>query len=81
MAKKKFFIDKHNLIPKHTVLSDKDKKALLERYQISIREMPKIFKNDSAIRNLDVKVGDIIKIVRDELTSGKTVYYRGVING
>ena len=80
MGKKKFYIDKHVLIPQHLKLSEKDKNDLLERYKISTKEIPKISKSDPAIRSLDVKSGDVIKIVRISPTAGETLYYRVVIS-
>jgi DNA-directed RNA polymerase subunit H len=80
MAKRKFHIEKHDLIPKHAVASEKEKKALFEKYQVTIKELPKMMKNDPAIRSLGAKVGDLIKITRNSSTAGESVYYRGVIN-
>jgi DNA-directed RNA polymerase subunit H len=54
---------------------------LFEKYNISIKELPKISRKDPAIEHLDAKEGDIIRIERESLTAGKTVYYRGVVNG
>jgi len=77
--KKKIEIKEHVLIPKHTKLNDKEKKELLERYGISLKNLPKIKKNDPAILSLDAKPGDVIKIERKSLTAGKAIYYRSVV--
>ena len=74
-------VTSHYLVPKHTKLSESEAKKFLEKYNISIKELPKILISDPAIANFDVKPGDIIKIDRASETAGKTVYYRGVING
>ena len=71
---------KHKLIPVHTKLSEKDKKEFLEQYKVDPTEIPKIFESDPALRHMDVKPGDIIKIERKSPTAGKTVFYRGVIS-
>lgn len=78
MAKTKVSISKHVLIPKHIKLGEKEKKELLEKYAISIRELPKIFKTDPAIINLDAKPGDVVKIIRESPTAGEAVFYRAV---
>lgn len=80
MATDKFDITKHILVPKHTLVSEKEKKQLFEKYNISIKELPKILADDPAVKHLKPKQGDIIKVVRNSPTSGETVYYRGVIN-
>ena len=80
LTKPKIDIAKHVLIPKHTKLSEKEKKDLLERYTISTKELPKIMSDDPAIAHLDAKQGDVIRIIRDSPTMGKSVFYRGVMN-
>jgi len=71
---------KHILIPKHTKLSDKEKKALLEKYQITVNDLPSIRADDTALVEIGVEEGDIIKVERDSPTAGNTVFYRGVTN-
>ena len=68
----------HVLIPKHKKLSEKEKKELLERYDVTLNELPSIMKSDPALIDMDVEVGDIIMIERDSPTAGRTVFYRGV---
>ncbi|MFA6072733.1 MAG: DNA-directed RNA polymerase subunit H [Candidatus Woesearchaeota archaeon] len=73
-------IVEHKLVPMHTKLSEKEAKALLEFHNVTIKELPKIYIDDPAIRHLDVKENDIIKIIRQSPTAGKIVFYRGVID-
>ena len=68
------------LIPKHAKLSEKEKAELLEKYNITLKELPKILKDDPAIAHLDVKNGDVVKITRRSPTAGEAIFYRGVIN-
>lgn len=77
MAKKEIRV--HSLIPKHKKLSDKDAKKVLEKYNITVKELPSILKTDNVLKNMDVDEGDVIMIERDSPTVGKTVFYRGVI--
>lgn len=67
-------------MPKHTKLSEKEKKELFERYNISLRELPKILKSDAALTDLNVETGDVIKITRMNPSTGPTQFYRGVVN-
>ena len=71
---------KHVLVPTHLKLTQKEKQELFEKYNISLKELPKISKRDPAIRHLDVEDGDIIKIVRISPTAGEAIFYRGVID-
>lgn len=76
----KFKIEEHVLVPKHSKLSDKDKKELLEKYQITLKELPKIMKKDPIVKELGVKPGDVVKIIRKSETAGESVFYRCVVN-
>ena len=81
MAKPKFDVSTHILVPKHTKISEKEKKEMFAKFNIdSPVFLPKISKDDPAIKGLDVKSGDIVKIVRKSLTAGEAVFYRGVTN-
>ncbi len=75
----KFKVSQHILVPKHIKLSEKDKKELLEEYHISLKELPKINKKDPAIQQLDIKKGDVIKIIRKSPSAGEAVFYRVVV--
>ncbi len=70
----------HVLVPKHIKISEKEKKEVFEKYHVSFSELPKIRLSDPALKGLDVKPGDVIKIIRNSKVAGKSVYYRGVIN-
>ncbi|MFP4119214.1 MAG: DNA-directed RNA polymerase subunit H, partial [Candidatus Woesearchaeota archaeon] len=69
---------RHVLVPKHEKISDTEKKKLMERYNITVKELPKIPKSDPALVGMDVQQGDVIKIIRNSPTAGETIFYRGV---
>ncbi len=71
---------KHIFVPEHKKLSEKEKQLLLEKYHITIKELPMILKSDPAIQGLNAKEGDIIMIKRNSPTAGKSVYYRAVVS-
>ena len=71
---------KHILIPTHEKISEKEKKELLTRYNVTIKQLPKISANDPALRGMDTKRHDVIRITRLSPTAGKTYFYRGVSN-
>ena len=80
MAKNKFDIAAHHLVPKHIKTSEKEKGLILKKYNITINELPKINIKDPAIANLKVVLGDVIKIIRLSPTVEETEYYRCVID-
>lgn len=73
-------VTKHVLVPKHVKATEKEKKALLDKYDITEEELAKIKLDDPAIQNLKVVPGDVIKIVRHSPTAGETEFYRCVVN-
>ena len=77
---KKFDVTNHILIPKHAKVSEREKKDIFSKYNITFKELPKISVNDPAIKHLKLSSGDIVKIVRESKTAGEAVYYRGVTN-
>ncbi len=80
MKKSSFDVQSHVLVPKHVKLNDKEKEKVLAKYGINVKQLPTISKKDPAIKNLDIKPGDIIEIIRKSPTVGNTKFYRGVIN-
>jgi len=74
----KIEITKHELVPKHSKLSEKECKELFEKYGIDVQNLPRIFRADPAIQHLDIKEDDVIKINRTSPTAGTTVFFRRV---
>ncbi len=69
------------LVPKHEIISEEEKVALLNKYKISLKQLPKILSSDPVVKVIGAKVGDVIKITRNEMEIGHTLYYRVVIKG
>jgi len=78
---KKFDSKKHSLVPKHTKISEREKEEIYKRYKLSSdRLLPGILKTDPAIASLNVKDGDVIKVIRESPTAGEAIFYRVVRN-
>jgi DNA-directed RNA polymerase subunit H len=73
-------LKKHVLVPKHTKLSEKEKADLLKRYNLAQEALPFIIKTDPAIEGMDLKPGDVIKVIRKSATAKNSVFYRVVMN-
>ena len=76
--KKQIIITKHVLVPEHIKLNQKEKAAILEHYNITTKELPKILKSDPLVEKLKANVDDVIKIKRKSHTAGETIFYRAV---
>ena len=62
-------------------MNDKEKAALLEKYHISVNNLPRILIKDKAISDLKAKEKDVIKVTRQSSTAGIIEFYRVVVNG
>lgn len=74
----------HNLVPEHTLLSQKEAEEVLENMKISADQLPKIRKDDPVLKILekiegDIQEGRIIKITRRSESAGVSVVYRMVV--
>lgn len=74
-------ITKHELVPKHALLNEKEKEELLKKFGISLRQLPRILNTDPAIKLLNGQPGDVIKVIRKSQTAGESAYYRVIIKG
>jgi DNA-directed RNA polymerase subunit H len=78
IVEKDFEINQHVLVPKHTKINEKEKEALLEKYQITLKDLPKISMKDPAVAHMELTQEDVIKIERPSATTKTTVFYRRV---
>lgn len=65
----------------HIKLSEEEKKELIEKYNISLKQLPMILDSDPALQGLDAKPEDVIKIVRKSRTKKKSEFFRVIIHG
>jgi len=79
LAKKKLDVLRHNLVPKHIILTKEQTKDLLNKYKIRVVDLPRILNSDPAIFSIGAKEGDIVKILRKSHTTLDEIeYYRYV---
>jgi len=68
----------HFLVPNHVILSKEQAAEFLKKYSLRLDQLPKIQSKDPGIADLTPERNEIVKIVRDSPTAGKTVYYRRI---
>ena len=70
----------HELVPKHIILSDKEKEDVIKKFGIKkLNQFPKILKSDPIVTMINGKVGDLIKIIRKSENGKESIYYRIII--
>ena len=69
----------HKLVPKHELMSPEETQEVLDKYKVTRDQIPKIKLDDPGIKDLQVGVGDVIKITRENDYIGKSMYYRVVV--
>lgn len=67
------------LVPKFRVLSEEEKKRVLENYRTTQDKLPKILQSDPIVNKLEAKRGDLLEIKRKSEVSGEYIYYRIVV--
>jgi DNA-directed RNA polymerase subunit H (RpoH/RPB5) len=77
--KKEINVFESNLVPKHDLLSEEEKNQLLQKLNISLRQLPRIKSNDAVVKSIGGKRGDVIKITRKSPVAGEYYYYRVVV--
>ena len=74
-----FDIFEHLLVPRHEILSEKERSSLLEQYKVKPYQMPQVTSTDPAVKAIGAKPGDILRIIRKSSTAGEHIAYRYVV--
>ena len=76
----KFAVKDHELVPEHVLLTPEEAEEVLKAYKAEAPQLPKIFVNDPAAKEIGAKVGDVIKVIRKSYSAWQSVFYRLVID-
>ena len=71
-------VTRHELVPEHRLLDDDEIEEVLDEYNVTRTNLPKIKRSDPALPT-DAETGDVVEIVRDSRTAGQAVVYRLVV--
>ena len=66
----------HEYIPKHEIMSKDETEQVLNQYNITFDQLPKIRITDPVVELIGAKIGQVLKITRRSETAGKSLYYR-----
>jgi len=71
-----FNVTKHELVPKHEILTTGEKLAVLKKYKCESTKFPTMLSSDPVSRYYGLKPGTMVKITRPSPTSGEYTLYR-----
>ena len=74
-----FDIFEHALVPRHEILTPKEREDLLAKYKVHPYQMPQITSTDPAVKAIGAKPGDVLRIIRKSSTAGEHLAYRYVV--
>ncbi len=76
---KSFDIFQSSLVPKHEIMNPEEKAELLKKLNISLKQLPRIKNDDPAVKVINAKHGDVVRVTRRSPTAGECYYYRVVL--
>ena len=74
-----FDIFEHALVPRHEILTNKERDQLLAQYKVKPYQIPQIGSTDPAVKVIGAKPGDVLRIIRKSQTAGEHITYRYVV--
>ncbi|NWF86533.1 DNA-directed RNA polymerase subunit H [Candidatus Bathyarchaeota archaeon] len=74
-----FDLFEHKLVPKHEILTQEEREQLLAEYKVQPYQLPQIKASDPAVKAIDARPGDILRIIRKSATAGEHIAYRYVV--
>lgn len=74
-----FDIFEHELVPRHEILTPKEREQVLAQYRVQPFQLPLIKTSDPTAKAIGAKPGDILRIARESPTAGTHITYRYVV--
>jgi DNA-directed RNA polymerase subunit H len=72
-------VSQHELVPEHTLLDAAAVEEVLQEYNVSKTNLPKIKRTDPALPE-GAEPGDVVRIERDSRTTDRAIVYRLVVS-
>jgi len=71
-----FNITHHEVVPKHIILTEEEAKKVIDDFDATKSQLPKLLSTDPVAKYYGMKTGTICKIVRNSQMTGESIYYR-----
>jgi DNA-directed RNA polymerase subunit H len=79
VSKRVVYILKHELVPKHILLTREEAEEVCRKYKAHPYQLPHIKASDPIVIAIGARPGDVIKIIRKSPTAGIEIAYRYVV--
>ncbi|MDY6865558.1 MAG: DNA-directed RNA polymerase subunit H [Halobacteriota archaeon] len=66
----------HEMVPEHAIITEEEVELILKQYGITKGQLPKLKSSDPVAKQIGAKVDDVVKIIRNSPTAGRSVVYR-----
>jgi DNA-directed RNA polymerase subunit H (RpoH/RPB5) len=77
--KKIINIFESDLVPRQEILSGEEKAELLEKHNITLRQLPRVKDDDPVVKALGAKRGDVLRVTRKSSMGSDYHYFRVVL--
>jgi DNA-directed RNA polymerase subunit H len=75
-----FDLFQHELVPQHVIATEEEIQLVLAHFGIKKSQLPRIFRDDPAVKVLGARPGQVIRVERNSPTAGRAYYYRLVVD-
>ncbi len=79
MSEKRFSVLDHVLVPKHVKLSEEEAYEILKKYGLKPEDLPILRVDDPVAKELGLKPGDVVKIIRKSDKAEEVIAFRYVV--
>ena len=69
----------HEMVPEHIIIAEEEAELILKRYGITKGQLPKLRSSDPVAKQIGAKVDDVVKVIRNSPTAGRSVVYSWTI--
>jgi DNA-directed RNA polymerase subunit H (RpoH/RPB5) len=69
-------VSKHRFVPQHIIMVPEEVKELLDTYNVKLKHLPEILREDPQAKYIGLKPKQVVKINAFNPTTGVSVYYR-----
>ncbi len=74
-----FDLFQHKLVPKHEILTEEERTALLAKFRVQPYQLPQISSVDPCVKAIGAKPGDVLRVIRKSQTAGEHMAFRYVV--